>query len=51
MPIMSEKARDVRNRYLRDWRKKNKSRVKQYNKNYWEKKAKEVTGEKKASDK
>lgn len=36
---MNDKAREERNAYLREWRKKNKERVKNYNKSYWERKA------------
>lgn len=37
---MSEEARLKRNAYLREWRKKNKDKVKEINKRYWERKAK-----------
>lgn len=37
---MSEEAREKRNAYLREWRKKNKDKVKEINKRYWEKKTK-----------
>lgn len=37
---MSEDAREKKNAYLREWRKKNKDKVKEINKRYWEKKAK-----------
>lgn len=36
---MDNKAKEERNRYMRDWRKKNKDKVKHYNQSYWEKKA------------
>ena len=39
---MDNKAKEERNRYMRDWRKKNKDKVKLYNQNYWEKKAAQV---------
>lgn len=35
---MNDKAREKRNEYLREWRKKNKDKVKKYNVNYWERK-------------
>ncbi|WP_300348110.1 hypothetical protein [Clostridium sp.] len=35
---MNDKAREERNAYLREWRKKNKEKVKNYNKSYWERK-------------
>lgn len=37
---MNDKAREERNAYMREWRKKNKDRVKEYNSNYWERKSK-----------
>lgn len=37
---MNEKAREERNAYMREWRKKNKDRVKKYNSSYWELKSK-----------
>lgn len=36
---MNDKAREERNAYLREWRKKNKDKVKKYNEAYWERKA------------
>ncbi|EOU1151352.1 hypothetical protein ACSXCW_12530 [Clostridium perfringens] len=37
---MNEKAKEERNAYMREWRKKNKDRVKEYNSSYWERKSK-----------
>lgn len=37
---MNDKAREERNAYLREWRKKNKDKVKKYNDDYWERKVK-----------
>ncbi|MCU7699959.1 hypothetical protein OM428_06330 [Enterococcus gallinarum] len=34
-------AKEERLRYFREWRKKNPDKVKQHNKNYWEKKPKQ----------
>ncbi|MGM2821365.1 hypothetical protein [Bacillus cereus group sp. Bce001] len=34
--------KEVRNAYLRAWRKRNKNKVKQYHETYWAKKAKEM---------
>lgn len=34
-------AKEERLKYFREWRRKNKEKVKRHNKNYWEKKAKE----------
>lgn len=38
---MTDKARDLRSAYLREWRKKNKSKTREYIQRYWEKKARE----------
>ena len=37
--ILSNEAREARNQYLREYRAKNKERIKAINKRYWEKKA------------
>lgn len=34
-------AREEKNKYLREWRKKNPDRVREYNRRYWRKKAAE----------
>ncbi|WP_353052391.1 hypothetical protein [Bacillus thuringiensis] len=39
---ISSDPRELRNAYLREWRKKNKEKVKKYQDRYWEKKAKEM---------
>lgn len=39
---LAEKAREERNRYHREWRAKNKEKVKEINRRYWQKKAKEA---------
>lgn len=39
-------AAELRREYHREWRKKNKDKVAEYNRNYWMKKAKELEGEK-----
>lgn len=39
---MSESAREARNRYKREWAKKNPDKVKAANRRYWEKKAQEA---------
>lgn len=36
---ITAKAKKTRAEYLREWRKKNKDKVKQYNRSYWERKA------------
>ena len=37
---MDEKATEARRKYMKEWRKKNKDKVKENNKRYWENKAK-----------
>lgn len=39
---MDPKALEARNAYYKEYRKNNKEKIKKYNKNYWEKKAKEM---------
>ena len=39
-------AAELRREYQREWRRKNKEKVAEYNHNYWMKKAKELEGEK-----
>lgn len=36
---MDEKAKEARNKYMREWRAKNKDRVKVIQERYWKKKA------------
>jgi len=43
---MNDKARKLKNDYLRKWRKEHKLIVKEYNKSYWEKKVKKLEEEK-----
>ena len=40
-----EAARQARNAYAREWRAKNRDKVKQYNANYWARKAARSYGE------
>ena len=42
MQNIEEIARKERNAYFRNWRSKNKDKVRAINKRYWEKKAKKV---------
>ena len=42
MEATREKASELRRRYQREWRRKNKEKVAEYNRNYWMKKAKEL---------
>lgn len=45
---MSEREiKDFRNKYNREWRAKNKDKVKQYNKSYWERRAEREAAESK----
>lgn len=37
---MDEKAIEARKKYMKEWRKRNKEKVKENNKRYWENKAK-----------
>lgn len=36
---MSDKAQEEKNGYMREWRKRNKDKIKEINKRYWENKA------------
>lgn len=38
---LSEQARELKNKYHREWQRNNKDKVKEYNLRYWENKAKE----------
>ena len=38
---MTDEARKAYNEYMKEWRKANKEKVKAYQENYWNKKAKE----------
>ena len=40
---LSPEATEVRKKYFRDWRAKNKDKVKKHNQNYWERKAKQLS--------
>lgn len=39
---MSEEAKQVQRDYMNNWRRNNPEKVKEYNKTYWENKAKEL---------
>ena len=39
MEQLSEKAKQLRNRYMSQYRKKNPDKIREYNRRYWEKKA------------
>ena len=42
---LSDEARELRNAYMREWRRKNKERNEQISANYWERKAEELRQE------
>lgn len=44
---LSEEARKARNKYMREWKKKNPDKVRRYNERMWEKKAKQLEEQKK----
>lgn len=39
---MDEKAKEARNKYMREWRAKNKDKVKVIQERYWKKKGREI---------
>ena len=43
--VLSSEARQARANYLREWRKKNADKRKEYDRRYWEKKAAQAAGE------
>jgi DNA-directed RNA polymerase specialized sigma24 family protein len=47
---LSEKARQLRNAYQHEWRKKHPEKARQYNETYWERKASSYTPADKARD-
>lgn len=47
---ISEKAREARNAYMRQWRKNNPERVSEINSRYWERKAAKLMNESKEVD-
>lgn len=47
---MTDRARKEYNAYQNEWRRKNRDKVKQYNKNYWERKAQEKQKEQEAAN-
>ena len=47
---LEELAREKQREYLREWRKRNPDKVKEYNKRYWRKKALEMLKESKKKD-
>ena len=42
---LSEKARELRNRYAREYRQKHPEKIREYNRRHWEKKANNYTPE------
>jgi len=45
MEHLSEKAKQMRNAYARQWKSKNPEKIREYNRRYWEKKAAEPENE------
>ena len=39
---LSQEAKEARNAYYREWRKKNPEKMKRYQENYWKKKAQKM---------
>lgn len=48
---LEQKVKELRNKKAREWREKNKEKVKQINHNYWLRKAKQALEEEKKNDK
>lgn len=48
---LSDEARELRNAYMREWRRKNKERNKQISADYWERKAEELRREREKESK
>ncbi|MBR3560930.1 MAG: hypothetical protein IKN81_05300 [Oscillospiraceae bacterium] len=46
----SDKAREAQRQYLREWRKKNKDKVRQYNEKYWQRKGESLSTERGEQD-
>lgn len=47
MEKLSDKAREKRNQYAREYRKKNKKKIAEYNRTYWERKLRKKLDSKK----
>ena len=47
---MTPEARELNRAYQREWRAKNKAKVKQYNQNYWQKKSEKLSKESNANE-
>ncbi|HIT29357.1 MAG TPA: phosphatase [Candidatus Scatomorpha stercoravium] len=47
---LSDEARAARARYLREWRARNRERVREYNARYWARKASEAKADEKEAD-
>lgn len=47
---ISKEAREARNAYYREWRKKNPEKLKQYQEKYWMKKAQEMQEQEEGDD-
>lgn len=46
---LTQAEREARNKYMKEWRANNKDKIKQYQKSYWNKKAKEMEAEERAN--
>ena len=45
MIYMNDEAKKAKNEYMKEWRKKNKDKIKAAQERYWEKKNKEISNE------
>lgn len=50
MTLQSESAKKAQAKYLREWRKKNADKMKEYRRRYWEKKAAAAESEVRCDD-
>ena len=48
--IMDEKAKEARRTYMREWRSRNKDKVREANRRYWERRAEKLAEEGKGAD-
>lgn len=47
---MDEKAKEARRTYMREWRSRNKDKVREANRRYWERRAEKLAEEGKGAD-
>ena len=50
MATMTKEARAARAKYMREWRKKNPEKQREYNARAWERKAQQIAAEREAAD-